>query len=162
VTRQGHRIGADTVADVATRRRGRQGGAPYGIYDLAADTGRVNVGTDHDTAASPVESIRRGWNARGRADYPRTWRLLITRGCGRGRQLTHPRLEDGPALAPADRPGDHRMPPPTLYLQVEQVEHRLFSHITMNWRDDRCPATRSMSISCVLFSGVIGFSFHRE
>ena len=42
---------------------------PYGIYDLAADTGWVNVGVDHDTSAFAVASIRRWWHARGRADY---------------------------------------------------------------------------------------------
>ena len=43
---------------------------PYGIYDLAANAGWVNVGTDHDTAAFAVESVRRWWHGRGRADYP--------------------------------------------------------------------------------------------
>ena len=43
---------------------------PYGIYDLAANTGWVNVGTDHDTAAFAVESIRRWWNAIGRHRLP--------------------------------------------------------------------------------------------
>src|ERR1700761_4135299 len=50
---------------------------PYGVYDLAANTGFVNVGTDHDTAAFAVESIRRWWSARGSTDYPGTRRLLI-------------------------------------------------------------------------------------
>jgi transposase len=43
---------------------------PYGIYDLSADSGWVNVGTDHDTAAFAVESIRRWWNSTGRGTYP--------------------------------------------------------------------------------------------
>ena len=51
---------------------------PYGVYDLAANAGWVNVGTDHDTAAFAVESIRRWWNAAGRAAYPGARRLLIT------------------------------------------------------------------------------------
>jgi hypothetical protein len=55
---------------------------PYGIYDLAASTGWVNVGTDHDTAAFAVESIRRWWNARGSTDYPAARRLLITADAG--------------------------------------------------------------------------------
>ena len=55
---------------------------PYGIYDLAADTGWVNVGTDHDTAAFAVESIRRWWNDAGRAAYPGARRLLITADAG--------------------------------------------------------------------------------
>jgi hypothetical protein len=55
---------------------------PYGIYDLAADTGWVNVGTDHDTAAFAVESIRRWWNDSGRGCYPAARRLLITADSG--------------------------------------------------------------------------------
>jgi transposase len=55
---------------------------PYGIYDLAADAGWVNVGTDRDTAAFAVESIRRWWKARGSADYPGARRLLITADAG--------------------------------------------------------------------------------
>ena len=55
---------------------------PYGVYDLAANAGWVNVGTDHDTAAFAVESIRRWWNAAGRGDYPQARRLLITADAG--------------------------------------------------------------------------------
>jgi hypothetical protein len=56
--------------------------APYGIYDVTANTGWVNVGTDHDTAAFAVESIRRWWNGQGRLDYPQATRLLITADAG--------------------------------------------------------------------------------
>jgi transposase len=55
---------------------------PYGVYDLAANAGWVNVGTGHDTAAFAVESIRRWWNATGRGDYPAARRLLITADAG--------------------------------------------------------------------------------
>jgi transposase len=55
---------------------------PYGVYDLTADTGWVNVGTDHDTAAFAVESIRRWWKAAGSGDYPLAQRLLITADAG--------------------------------------------------------------------------------
>lgn len=55
---------------------------PYGIYDIARNTGWVNVGTDHDTAQFAVESIRRWWQRRGQADYPHASRLLITADCG--------------------------------------------------------------------------------
>ena len=55
---------------------------PYGIYDLAANAGRVNAGTGHDTAAFAVESIRRWWSARGSQDYPGARRLLITADAG--------------------------------------------------------------------------------
>src|SRR5919112_2076584 len=54
---------------------------PYGIYDIARNTGWVNVGVDHDTAVFAVESIRRWWRARGRLDHPRATRL--------SRQLVH-------------------------------------------------------------------------
>src|SRR5512135_3156245 len=55
---------------------------PYGVYDLSADTGWVNVGVDHDTSAFAVASIRRWWQARGVADYPEASRLLITADAG--------------------------------------------------------------------------------
>jgi Rhodopirellula transposase DDE domain len=55
---------------------------PYGIYDLTANAGWVNVGVDHDTAAFAVESIRRWWQVRGRADYPHAAQLLITADAG--------------------------------------------------------------------------------
>jgi len=51
---------------------------PYGIYDLAANSGWVSVGVDHDTAAFAVNSIRQWWQAVGRARYPNASRLLIT------------------------------------------------------------------------------------
>jgi hypothetical protein len=51
---------------------------PYGVYDVAADAGWVNVGTDHDTAAFAVESIRRWWHGAGRLAWPAAGRLLIT------------------------------------------------------------------------------------
>jgi hypothetical protein len=55
---------------------------PYGIYDVTANTGWVNVGVDHDTAAFAVASIRRWWHARGRYDYPDAACLLITADAG--------------------------------------------------------------------------------
>src|SRR5207245_491566 len=55
---------------------------PYGVYDMTADAGWVNVGTDHDTAAFAVESIRRWWNAAGSSEYPAARRLLITADAG--------------------------------------------------------------------------------
>ena len=51
---------------------------PYGVYDLAADTGWVSVGTDHDTAAFAVATIRRWWQSAGAYAYPTASRLLIT------------------------------------------------------------------------------------
>jgi Rhodopirellula transposase DDE domain len=55
---------------------------PYGIYDLAANAGWVNVGTDRNTAEFAVESIRRWWKDRGSGDYPAARRLLITADAG--------------------------------------------------------------------------------
>lgn len=55
---------------------------PYGIYDIGADCGWVNVGCDHDTAAFAVASIRRWWEAVGQAEYPQARRLLITADSG--------------------------------------------------------------------------------
>ena len=56
---------------------------PYGVYDVTADAGWVNVGTDHDTAAFAVESIRRWWKAGGGSiEYPAARRLLITADAG--------------------------------------------------------------------------------
>jgi hypothetical protein len=55
---------------------------PYGVYDVTANAGWVNVGTDHDTAAFAVESIRRWWNSAGKAAYPGASRLLVTADAG--------------------------------------------------------------------------------
>lgn len=108
---------------------------PYGVYDLAANTGWVNVGTDHDTAAFAVESIRRWWHGQGRADYPHASRLLITADAGgsngyrtRAWKLHLARLaaETGLVITVC------HLPPGTS--KWNKIEHRLFSHITMNWR----------------------------
>jgi hypothetical protein len=56
------------VHDFADPQPGKA--VPYGIYDPAADTGWVNVATDHDTAAFAVESVRRGWHGQGQYAYP--------------------------------------------------------------------------------------------
>ena len=108
---------------------------PYGIYDLAADTGWVNVGTDHDTAAFAVESIRRWWNAVGRSDYPQARRLLITADAG-GSNGYRTRAWKAELAALAVQTGLEitvcHFPPGTS--KWNKVEHRLFSHITMNWR----------------------------
>jgi hypothetical protein len=76
---RGEPVRVDTH-DFPDRKLGKA--VPYGIYDVAANTGWVNVGTDHDTAAFAVESIRRWWNGAGRAAYPTAGRLLITADAG--------------------------------------------------------------------------------
>ena len=108
---------------------------PYGIYDLAANAGWVNVGTDHDTAAFAAESIRRWWSARGRADYPDARRLLITADAG-GSNGYRTRAWKAGLAALAAQTGLEitccHFPPGTS--KWNKIEHRLFSHITMNWR----------------------------
>ncbi|MFE4875161.1 ISAzo13 family transposase, partial [Streptomyces sp. NPDC056682] len=108
---------------------------PYGIYDLEANTGWVNVGTDHDTAAFAVESIRRWWHSQGQDAYPQATRLLITADAGgsngyrtRAWKLELARLaaETGLTITVC------HLPPGTS--KWNKIEHRLFSHITMNWR----------------------------
>ena len=108
---------------------------PYGIYDLAANTGWVNVGCDHDTAAFAVESIRRWWNGAGHAEYPDATRLLITADAG-GSNGYRTRAWKTELAALAAQTGLAitvcHFPPGTS--KWNRIEHRLFSHITMNWR----------------------------
>jgi hypothetical protein len=108
---------------------------PYGVYDLAANAGWVSVGTDHDTAAFAVESIRRWWKAAGSSDYPLARRLLITADAG-GSNGYRTRAWKAELAALAVETGLEitvcHFPPGTS--KWNKVEHRLFSHITMNWR----------------------------
>jgi hypothetical protein len=108
---------------------------PYGVYDLAANAGWVSVGTDHDTAAFAVESIRRWWKAAGSSDYPLARRLLITADAG-GSNGYRTRAWKAELAALAAQTGLEitccHFPPGTS--KWNKVEHRLFSHITMNWR----------------------------
>ncbi|MEV7952832.1 ISAzo13 family transposase [Streptomyces sp. NPDC088141] len=116
-------------------RQGPGKAIPYGIYDIAANTGWVNVGCDHDTAAFAVESIRRWWHARGRHDYPHAARLLITADAG-GSNGYRTRAWKAELAVLAGETGLQitvcHMPPGTS--KWNKVEHRLFSHISMNWR----------------------------
>ena len=108
---------------------------PYGIYDLAANAGWVNVGTDHDTAAFAVESIRRWWSARGSQDYPGARRLLITADAGGSNGYRTRAWKAGLAALAAETGLEItccHFPPGTS--KWNKIEHRLFSHITMNWR----------------------------
>jgi len=108
---------------------------PYGIYDVTADAGWVNVGTDHDTAAFAVESIRRWWDAAGRAGYPAARRLLITAGAGGSNGYRTRAWKTGLAALAAGTGLQITVchfPPGTS--KWNKIEHRLFSHITMNWR----------------------------
>jgi DDE family transposase len=108
---------------------------PYGIYDLAANTGWVNVGTDRNTAEFAVESIRRWWKDRGSGDYPAARRLLITADAG-GSNGYRTRAWKAGLAALAQETGLEitccHFPPGTS--KWNKIEHRLFSAITMNWR----------------------------
>jgi transposase len=108
---------------------------PYGVYDLAADTGWVSVGTDHDTAAFAVETIRRWWHTAGTTTYPGASRLLITAdGGGSNGYRTRLRKTELSELATETglRITVCHLPPGTS--KWNKIEHRLFSHISMNWR----------------------------
>src|SRR5215211_6548523 len=108
---------------------------PYGIYDITRNTGWVNVGVDHDTCVFAVESIRRWWQARGRRDYPTASRLLITADAGGSNGYRY-RVWKSELATLAAETGLQitvcHFPPGTS--KWNKIEHRLFSHITFNWR----------------------------
>jgi hypothetical protein len=108
---------------------------PYGVYDIAANSGWVNLGITHDTAAFAVESIRRWWRERGAARYPTATRLLITADCG-GSNGVRVRLWKRELQVLADELGIAitvcHLPPGTS--KWNRIEHRLFAFITQNWR----------------------------
>src|SRR5487761_1717794 len=108
---------------------------PYGVYDLVANAGWVNVGTDHDTAAFAVESIRRWWKGAGRDGYPRARRLLITADAGGSNGYRTRAWKAGLAVLATETGLEVtvcHLPPGTS--KWNKIEHRLFSHITLNWR----------------------------
>ena len=108
---------------------------PYGVYDIAANAGWVNLGITHDTAAFAVESIRRWWHELGAARYPAATRLLITADCG-GSNGVRVRLWKRELQVLADELGIAitvcHLPPGTS--KWNRIEHRLFAFITQNWR----------------------------
>jgi hypothetical protein len=110
---------------------------PYGIYDLGRNSGFVNVGTDHDTGAFAVASIRGWWRAEGRRLYPGAGRLLITADGG-GSNGWRLRLWKWELQRLADQTGlvltVRHFPPGTS--KWNKVEHRLFSFISSNWRGE--------------------------
>lgn len=108
---------------------------PYGVYDIGTDTGWVSVGTDHDTSAFAVNTIRSWWRGVGRVCYPGTRRLLVTAGGG-GSNGYRTRAWKTELAALATQTGLQitvcHLPPGTS--KWNKIEHRLFSHISMNWR----------------------------
>jgi transposase len=109
--------------------------SPYGVYDIGRNEAWVSVGTDHDTAAFAVESIRRWWLSMGQPLYPAAKRLLITADAG-GSNGYHVRLWKLELQKLADETGLElavcHLPPGTS--KWNKIEHRLFSAISQNWR----------------------------
>jgi hypothetical protein len=108
---------------------------PYGVYDMARNAGWVNVGTDHDTSAFAVESIRRWWRSMGRSNYPDARTLLITAdgGGSNGSRVRLWKLElQRLASETGLRIAVCHFPPGTS--KWNKIEHRLFSFISQNWR----------------------------
>jgi hypothetical protein len=110
---------------------------PYGVYDLGRNAGFVNVGTDHDTGAFAVASIRGWWRFEGRHLYPTARKILITAdgGGSNGSRLRLWKLE---LQKLADETGLSlsvcHFPPGTS--KWNKIEHRLFSFISSNWRGE--------------------------
>ena len=108
---------------------------PYGVYDPARNQGWVSVGVDHDTAEFAVESIRRWWEHMGKVCYPQAKALLITADGG-GSNASRNRLWKIELQKFADETGlaiyVRHFPPGTS--KWNRIEHRMFSHITENWR----------------------------
>jgi hypothetical protein len=108
---------------------------PYGVYDLAANSAWVSVGTDHDTASFAVATIKRWWQQMGQTRYPSATELTITADCGGSNgyrtRLWKVDLQDLADTLKIPITVCH-LPPGTS--KWNRIEHRLFSHITMNWR----------------------------
>jgi hypothetical protein len=110
---------------------------PYGIYDLGLNRGFVNVGTDHDTAAFAVASVRGWWRHEGRRLYPPATEILITADSG-GSNGYRIRLWKFELQKMAD---EIRLPIAVCHFppgtsKWNKVEHRLFSFISSNWRGE--------------------------
>jgi len=108
---------------------------PYGVYDVGQNEGWVSVGTDHDTAEFAVATLLQWWRQMGAATYPDATSLLITADGG-GSNSSRGRLWKVAVQRFADETGLQvsvcHFPPGTS--KWNKIEHRLFSHITQNWR----------------------------
>jgi hypothetical protein len=121
------------VYDFAKKDLGKA--LPYGVYDQTANAGRVSVGVDHDTAEFAVETLRRWWRNMGSQVYPGAKRLLITAdgGGSNGRRCRLWKVElQGLADEIGLRISVCHFPPGTS--KWNKIEHRMFCHITENWR----------------------------
>lgn len=108
---------------------------PYGVYDIANNQGWVSVGTDHDTPEFAVASIRSWWRKMGRSAFPNATSLLVTADAG-GSNGYRPRLWKSELQRLANETGLRievcHFPPGTS--KWNKIEHRMFCHITQNWR----------------------------
>jgi len=108
---------------------------PYGVYDLTHNEGWVSVGIDHDTARFATASINRWWKKMGKRRYPKATKLLITADCG-GSNSSRTRVWKVALQDLANRLGMRlqicHFPPGTS--KWNKIEHRMFCHITRNWR----------------------------
>ena len=126
---------ADEVSVHDFPHLGKGKALPYGAYDIARDRAVVNVGVTHDTAEFAVESIRRWWRLDGKRHYRETGRLLICADSG-GSNGNRQRAWKLHLQAFSDETGMAitvcHYPPGTS--KWNQIEHRLFSFISLNWR----------------------------
>ncbi len=110
-------------------------GIPYGVYDMTTNHGWVSVGIDHDTAQFATATLRRWWQAMGSQIYPQAETLLVTADSG-GSNSRRSRLWKVALQAVADEIGLPisvcHFPPGTS--KWNKIEHRMFCHITENWR----------------------------
>ena len=108
---------------------------PYGVYDILRNEGWVSVGIDHETAEFAGETIHRWWRSMGRRAYPQAQELLIVADGG-GSNGSRNRLWKLQLQDLADRTGltihVSHLPPGTS--KWNKIEHRMFCHITQNWR----------------------------
>ena len=122
------------VHDFIDKQKGKV--TPYGVYDAAANSGWVAVGTDHDTAQFAVRTIQTWWEKAGRAAYPEAGRLLVTADGG-GSNGYRTRLWKTELARFAAETGLQvtvcHLPPGTS--KWNKIEHRLFSQISLAWRN---------------------------
>jgi hypothetical protein len=124
---------------------------PYGVHDLSANEGWVSVGIDHDTSRFAAESLRRWWSNMGSKPYPKANALLITADSG-GSNGSRVRLWKLSVQELADATGLRikvcHLPPGTS--KWNKIEHRMFCHITENWRGQ---PLRSLEVIVELIGG---------
>jgi transposase len=108
---------------------------PYGVYDLTENQGWVSVGIDHDTARFATEAIRRWWRKMGVKHHGQARELLITADGGGSNgsrsRLWKVALQDLSKALGIPLQVCH-FPPGTS--KWNKIEHRMFCHITQNWR----------------------------